>query len=275
MFLKLLKHEFRATSPFVLLVWLGLVVFSGLSTLFRVLCDSLDIFVLPMAVTTTFFALLAVASVVIVYVVIIRRFYTNVYGDEGYLTLTLPVKRGSIITTKLICGAVLVIGTLIVLGISVLIQFAPEFYDMIEWVFGYFFIFVDQIVHYTGIPIGAAVAEAILYLLVALAKSILVFYASVSIGQFFTGHRLLGSVLGYLCVNVASKTVVTVYSLIMGISAQATGIMRMFAAGQVLDNMTSFEVQISFIVWIILTALFAAVLWLFTDVIMRKAVNLQ
>ena len=274
MFGKLLKHEFRATAPLVLLVWLGLVVFSGLSLLFRLLCELIDVFVLPMAITTTFFGLLAVASIVIVYVIIIRRFYVNVYGDEGYLTLTLPVKRGSIITSKLICGVIWVIGTVVVLGVSVLLQFATDFGTLSGTLY-YVFAFISEMIRFAGMPTLLAVIEMIIYLLVSLNVTILVFYAAISIGQFFTGHRLLGSVLGYFCVSVVLKVISTAYSLIMGISGQTLGLMQMIYSGQMPDVMTRMGIHISLIVWIILNVLFAAVLWLFTDVIMRKAVNLQ
>ena len=72
----------------------------------------------------------------IVYVIIARRFYVNVYGDEGYLTLTLPVKRSYIILSKLIVGMCWLIAQVVVIILSLLIltvspQFIKAFLEVI------------------------------------------------------------------------------------------------------------------------------------------------
>lgn len=46
------------------------------------------------------------ASLVAVYVFIARRFYRTMFTDEGYLTLTLPVRTGALVTAKF-CAAFL------------------------------------------------------------------------------------------------------------------------------------------------------------------------
>ena len=275
MFGKLLKHEFRATSPLVLLVWAAVIGFSGLSSLFRLLCRELDIFWLPMTVTTFFTVILAIASVVVVYVLIIRRFYVNVYGDEGYLTLTLPVTRGSIIWSKLICGIVWVIGTVVVVFGAVILRMTAEDANTLEKVLTMLGMTADRIVDFSGFPIWAVSTELFAFLLVSLVKSIMLFYTAISLGQFFTGHRLLGSVISYLGLNVVGRVVDSLYSLIMGISKQGLNIAQQFYYNYSLDKAAGFEIQVSIILYIVLVAVWTAVLWLLTDFIMRRAVNLQ
>lgn len=275
MFGKLLKHEFRATSPLVLLVWAAVIGFSGLSSLFRLLCRELDIFWLPMTVTTFFTVILAIASVVVVYVLIIRRFYVNVYGDEGYLTLTLPVTRGSIIWSKLICGIVWVIGTVIVVFGAVMLRMTTEDAETLNEVLNMLGMTASLIVDFSGVPIWAVSTELFAFLLVSLVKSIMLFYAAISLGQFFTGHRLLGSVISYLGLNVVGRVVDSLYSLIMGISKQGLNIAQQFYYNYSLDKAAGFEIQVSIILYIVLVAVWTAVLWLLTDFIMRRAVNLQ
>lgn len=275
MFGKLLKHEFRATSPLVLLVWAAVIGFSGLSSLFRLLCRELDIFWLPMTITTFFTVILAIASVVVVYVLIIRRFYLNVYGDEGYLTLTLPVTRGSIIWSKLICGMVWVIGTVIVVFGAVMLRIIAEDADTLNEVLNMLGMTASLIVDFSGVPIWAVSTELFAFLLVSLVKSIMLFYTAISLGQFFTGHRLLGSVISYLGLNVVGRVVDSLYSLIMGISQQGLNIAQQFYYNYSLDISAGFEIQVSIILYIVLIAVWTAVLWLLTDFIMRRAVNLQ
>ena len=50
----------------------------------------LELFSLPLGITFGLYCVFAFASMTIVYVIIARRFYVNVYGDEGYLTLDPP-----------------------------------------------------------------------------------------------------------------------------------------------------------------------------------------
>ena len=53
-----------------------------------------------------FCAFLVWASLVAVYVFIAMRFYRTMFTDEGYLTLTLPVRTGALVTAKF-CAAFL------------------------------------------------------------------------------------------------------------------------------------------------------------------------
>lgn len=60
------------------------------------------------------FAAFAVFSEILVYL----RFYKNLYSDEGYLTFTLPAKRGTILNSKVLLGFVTTMSTLLVLGLN-------------------------------------------------------------------------------------------------------------------------------------------------------------
>ena len=99
MFGKLVKHEFRATAriiPFVFLVTLFLA-------LVNVLSGFLDIGVasnISFGLTIT----MCIAQVAVAYALVIWRYYKNMYGSEGYLTHTLPVKTHLHLWSKLLVG---------------------------------------------------------------------------------------------------------------------------------------------------------------------------
>lgn len=275
MFGKLLKHEFRATAPMILLTWLVLIGFTALSALFGFLAGKTEVFLLPMMITTFFAGTIAFAALIVVYVIIIRRFYTNVFGDEGYLTLTLPVTRGSIIWSKLLCAMIWLIGTSAVVFGSVTFRAAVESTDAVQSFINAFGLVAARIVNFTGIPVWGASTELFIFLAVSLVRSILVFYAAIALGQFLTGHRLLGSVLAYLGLGVVERILNTGYTVLMGISHKGLEVLEQFYYGYALDSLTGFEVQVSVIVYIVLLAVEAALLWLLTDLVLRKAVNLQ
>lgn len=84
---KLLKHEFHATAGQFGLVAIGLVGFAALSRLFLLLGNVADFFTVPYGLATFAYFVMLIAALILVSVIIIRRFYMNTYGDEGYLTL--------------------------------------------------------------------------------------------------------------------------------------------------------------------------------------------
>lgn len=275
MFFKLLKHEFRATSPYILLTWLGLVVFSGLSVLFGILSEALDIFYIPLILSTLLFSILAIASLILVYVIVIRRFCTNIYGREGYLTLTLPVKRSSIVLSKLITSMVWIIGTVVALLLSSAIQVLADSSDSLISFVADVSLITDWVSEFVDIRTWLLVTIAVLSFIVLLAKQILMFYSAVSIGQLFKKHIVIGSFFGYIIVNVVSKSVDSVCSGVMNASELMTRFMNeLLVTGNLHFSMT-FDMTVLAVIYILLNAIFAAILLLFTDFIMRKHVNLK
>ena len=59
------------------------------------------------------------------------RFTTNLYGDESYLTHTLPVKKSTIYTSKMLCTFITVITSFAVLLLSIVIAYyTKDRYEM-------------------------------------------------------------------------------------------------------------------------------------------------
>ena len=100
---KLIKHEFRATGRIMLPLLGALLVLSPIAGLIMRALDRgqlKNLFrFLGGAVVGLFF--MAVAAVfVISLALMVRRFYSNLLQDEGYLMFTLPVSTHSLIWSK-------------------------------------------------------------------------------------------------------------------------------------------------------------------------------
>ncbi len=282
---KLLKHEFRATSGAMLIVWLGLVAVSGLSLLVGLIYDILDVDMLLPILSLPLFFLIAVAAVVTVYVLIIRRFYTNVYGDEGYLTLTLPVSRGTILMSKLICSTVWLISTYVLLLLTFMIFMIGvngSFFEMLS-VFDDAF---SDIIAFFDIPAPLAVIELIIFAIITPIMSVLMLYASISIGQLFSKHRFVGALLGYLGVSFAKRLANGCFSAIMGVKELLnrwgyhiiSSIYSPYMGVAPYKNVgypSGFEVQMILLSYFVMLAVFTLLLGFFTSFMMKKAVNLQ
>ena len=110
---KLLKHEFKATARTMLPMFGVVLVLSVLANLsFTRIADTdsgaLDI-LFGLFIVAFFLGLFTMG--VMAMVVMIQRFYKNVLGDEGYLTLTLPVNVHEILWSKLIVSFVWFLAT--------------------------------------------------------------------------------------------------------------------------------------------------------------------
>lgn len=274
---KLIKHEFRATSLFCGLLFAGLIVLAGLSRLFMLLERQLELFSLPLGITLGLYGVFAFASMTVVYVIIVRRFYVNVYGDEGYLTLTLPVKRSYIILSKLIVGFCWLVAQIVVIILSLLIltvspQFIKAFWEAIAAIE----LVALRIAAILNMPIGLMISELTVLLIVTFVFTILMLYASISIGQLFTRHRLIGSVIGYMLISAVTRIVMQIFWLIIGLSQNMVGMFQdLFAYGGALDHISSFSLQVDIILYIVIYIALTICCYLLTHFIMSRSVNLQ
>ena len=95
MFSKLLKHELRATGrvmPFIYIATAFLLLVSYI--LHRLELGAVSNITLAVSL------LGAVAMIVVTLVTIVMRYYKSMFGAEGFLTNTLPVKAGPLVLSK-------------------------------------------------------------------------------------------------------------------------------------------------------------------------------
>lgn len=151
-------------------------------------------------------------------IIIIRRFYKNVFGREGYLTWTLPVTPHQILLSKLLsafvwsllCMLTMFISGLVIFGIALplvgfsfneIFKFIGEIPDLWLWIVKYGFLNLLQIL-----------------------SGILFFYLAISVGQLFKKNRIMMAVLfGFLI-----WTVLAVLSLFLPSSFDSYGLLSLY-----------------------------------------------
>ena len=165
MFGKSIKHELRATrrSLLPLLVsMLAVSLFIGLLFLadgFLFTNADTDSF----AIFSSFFSAililgltaLGVAVAIVSFIMIIRRFYTSFFTDEGYLTFTLPVSVNQHIMSKFtvaflwqVTSSIVALLCVVLIGVGALLGYgvADEFWvEMQEAFKGISFLFEDMV----------------------------------------------------------------------------------------------------------------------------------
>ena len=201
MFGKLLKYEFKSTAKWYLLITLialGLSVLTGIiagssSTTIR----SWDLDTMQMVAGTI--GILIFGGVIGLYLsnyyIIIRRFYSNLYGREGYLTWTLPASPHAIILSKFV-------GALVASLYCLFLLFFSGFITIIV---------MGAVIGQDLSPVFSIISEAfshsiaywiIVWWIFTTASGIFLFYVSIALGQLFQNRRGFKAILFFflLCI---------------------------------------------------------------------------
>ena len=201
MFGKLLKYEFKSTSKWYLLITLialGLSVITGIiggssTTTF----SSMEPDTMKMVAGTL--GILIFGGIIGLYLsnyyIIIRRFYSNLYGREGYLTWTLPASPHAIILSKFV-------GALVASLYCLFLLFLSGFITIIV---------MGAVIGQDISPVFSIISEAfshsiaywiIVWWIFTTASGIFLFYVSIALGQLFQNRRGLKAILFFflLCI---------------------------------------------------------------------------
>ncbi|MBE6611453.1 MAG: hypothetical protein E7632_03070 [Ruminococcaceae bacterium] len=270
---KLIKHEFRATAAPMLILFLGVLVISGLTRLCMLAAEFAEFFAILAGLSVMLYSLVIWAAYVFIYVLIIRRFYKHIYGAEGYLTLTLPVRRSTLILAKLIPAMIWqLLGTIVTTSSLLIIASYPEVYAVIGEAFYILLEGVLYLFEFMNTPGWVMILELVLFAFISAVGGIMTLYASVSIGQLFKKHRFLGSVLGYFIIYVVTQIIMSAYVMVMS-TVSIFGSWDIYAGR--LNGLAAFQIQIMILLYIAITALIGLGCWIVTHGVMKKSVNLQ
>ena len=154
------------------------------------------------------------------YYIIIRRFYSNLYGREGYLTWTLPASPHAIILSKFV-------GALVASLYCLFLLFLSGFITIIV---------MGAVIGQDLSPVFSIISKAfshsiaywmIIWWIFTTASGILLFYVSIALGQLFQNRRGFKAILfGFLlclvlsiigtAVNPFKDSYAVVYALVYG-----------------------------------------------------------
>lgn len=205
---KLLKHEWKATRGMcglmiavlfgmTILGMLGTKGFTRFITVAERPTNPLDGIFLIFGLMVLFLYVIAIFAVSIgIYVYMGVRFNANMFGSEGYLTHTLPVKKSSLLVSKLIVDSLVVILVTIIMYVSIVVlafSFIPGkgiLELMSEFAKNYQEI-VPKISEYLGFDLTAYLIFVGLGGLFGSVLGLAIMYGCVCIGQLFGKAKLL------------------------------------------------------------------------------------
>ena len=225
---KLLKYDLKSLSklifPMSLIALLATALGCGLIAFMNsfssgVRTSVIDIIVDMSCGMMIFFCVLAlIAFGITVQIILIRRYYSSFFTDEGYLTFTLPVSTHSLLISKTVSAVlfsfyaciiefVCVIGYILTAvtcfdGIDALGQIPEELFRMISSEYGIDYISMF-ITYCTLFFVGQAV-------------SVMIVYLSFTIGSVIaTKHRVFAGIGIYLLITAIMSTLQSVVSSVV------------------------------------------------------------
>lgn len=210
---KLMKYELRATGRVMLPGFAAVLILAGMTRLSADLLygrgDKLEIIAF---IVSTLFVLSCCAIGLLTLLLMIQRFRDNLLRDEGYLMHTLPVTTAQNIFAKMLTSIIWNFGTsvTIVLSIAVLTFNARVFSGIRELLS--MLVQVPADIAANGVLYGL---EVILCVTAGLSAFALLVYASMALGNRFSSHRGLMSVLIFFGFQIVTNVVMVVLGNMM------------------------------------------------------------
>lgn len=222
-----MKYEIKATQRTFLPLYGLILAFAIVIRVFRTLNmqNAEGMAILPFAITIAIYCVLIAAVFVMTLVVTIQRFQKNLLGDEGYLSFTLPVSVHSHISSKMIVSLMWTILSLIVSVGSIMILVTD--YSVTDQMRNAWKQMTQMFSGKYGFWGGLIVAEIIVLMLVSTLTCILQLYASVTVGNFSSKHKLLagfGAFIGFCVI----EGIVTSILVNVGVNLASNGALDLF-----------------------------------------------
>lgn len=271
---KLFKYEFKNTAKFILTIYGVLIAV----TVLGMLVLSFEPIRTGESMATTLilvaYIILYVSSIIALYVVtyiyLTMHFYKSMYSVQGYLTHTLPVKSLTTFHVKLATALIWMLASTVLMVLSIFgfvsAISGPGFWQEL---FSCDFAAVNQeILSTLNMPFAELIIIVILSLIISALASLLMVYASCSIGQLFNQHKVAASVVSGIVFYFLQQIIGTIVSIVGMVS--------------MLNNAKETNISITLtgydaMMWygIGMSLFFAAAYYIICNIIVRKKINLE
>lgn len=232
---KVLKHDLNSVWRIWLIFSITVVVLSCISGICLrelITLNEIDQYFSATSVLSELMLILTsiaiIAYLVISGILVVYRYYQNFFTDEGYLTFTLPVKRSTLLNSKLLSAFIWNIATslVFVLCLCIILLIAPAHSDGTGTLIATVLEGIANVLYLIfSINDAWLVVYLILLAIILLLWSVfstLLMYACVTIGSVITRkQKVLVAILIYYIVNSAISVVWYIISITFDIATQA------------------------------------------------------
>lgn len=262
---KLIKYDLKAVYRLLIPLHLVLLLISFFA---RLILTTKAYENIPMVLLGFGVAGYIILIVVVIYTtifLIIRRFYKNLFSDEGYLTWTLPVTPHQHLLAKTISGTLWMLFDYIViilsLGIVFLIPSVIENSDLL----------IRKMDATLQMSTTTFFTSTFILGLVSVLSGITFYYVCIALGQLFSTHRVIAAFAMYFALSTVISVIIMIILIGVGIIPLMTG-----ATYSVEADVTSAKIVLrSYDISIVLSILQGVLSYIGTLYIMKKKVNLE
>lgn len=227
---KLIKYEINATGRKLVPLYIALIVFTlinkinfnkifnfynnNLLKIGNIIDINIDINNLIRGLLMGAYIVTIVGIIVATIFIVIERFYKNLFGNEGYLMNTIPVKASENILSKLIVGVMwYIIGFIVSIVSFAIIIYQPNIENTVMF-YGNGDIYKILKFILSVKPV-ICIISFVMCLFTQIIFNILQIYTSISIGQLSNRHKIITSFAAYLAINLVINSITSVFSLIV------------------------------------------------------------
>lgn len=217
---KLIKYDFKALFKYFIPMSIFILVYSCFGTLlFKV--EDPDAFSGPSLINVLItlvlvaYIIMIIAYCLITQGIIVVNFYKSMVTDTGYLTHTLPVKKSTLLLSKMITGCVTLLISYLILLICVVIMLdVPT--NMV--------LYKDELREAYELGnryIGAGVITRFILsmafaVIISTIQSLSMYFVSIALGQLMNRHKIVGSLVSFFAITFAIQIFSTILSFFGG-----------------------------------------------------------
>lgn len=259
---KLLKYEYKATARYFVPLFIALLVVAAVSRVCFTFDEALD--ALPSMISVLLYVAIIIAIAVLTLVITIKRFYSSLLTDEGYLMHTLPVTIDNHIVSKLVTSATwLVAGALVTIA-SLAVAFMTS--DIWAEICGAIPEIMGQLQTDMGAHMMAWLVIGLIVLLLDIVQKLCTIYMCIAIGHQAPKHVVFASIGAYVAYLIIFEIIATAFFKI----AEITHLVDWFLNLDVVATGYTFLAG-----FFVLEVVMVAVTYFVTRTLMKKRLNLE
>lgn len=257
---KVLKYDLKSLSRYLIPLY---VVLLGLGIMIRLLgfFENVSIISIICALMIAALLMLSVFSFVLTGIFSVKYYWENLFKDEGYLIHTLPVKKGTLLLSKVLASLITFILTALILVVSLIIAFYQK--GLFEDIIGT----LNNSIY--GMEIWKFLIFMVIYFTVFYTATVLMVYAAIAIGYSRSSNKIVSSV---ICGLVFYFTVEFMYLGILYI----TMIINPVFVSNLDNNIFMMSDLLSFLsIFMLFTSLLGGIFYFISYRYMNKKLNLE
>ncbi|MDW2799490.1 hypothetical protein RZO55_18105 [Clostridium boliviensis] len=263
---KLIRHELKATARYFLPLFLIAIALTPITrfTLWIGNYPPILQFIPTVIVFLYVATLIIVASASIL--LIIHRFYKSMVTDEGYLMHTLPVSTESHIISKLTVASIWTVSSWLVIFISIFGMFyTSDLFSVLTDKLSYAWFYINTTMNSSLLVLF--IIEFLFMFLFGIFTSPLIYYAAIALGQVISKNKILGAIIGYFIIQIASQIIGVIVMVPLGVYGDKLN--------ESANSILAFFANFFFPIMILFAVFMQLLLFGITDYIFKKKLNLE